>query len=143
MNDRERHMTEVQQLEPHDALPESGPYVLVLRRFGEDAPDIAITEIIVADDDPPPELTVALRPDGNTMHFDEAVASAVAQAEERGISIVYAVDRTRGPREAEVLSHGGDRTVDMDKLVDDTAGETGTSIQDRPPDAGYNLTPHR
>jgi len=136
-------MAEVQQLEPHDALPESGPYVLVLRRFGEDAPRVAITEIIVADDDPPPELTVALRPEGSSMHFDEAVAAAVAQAEEKGIPAVYAVDWTRGPREAEVLSHGGDRTVDMGNLVDDTAGETGTNMQDRPTNAGYNLTPHR
>jgi hypothetical protein len=35
-----------------------------MRRFGEDAPDIAITEMIVADGDSPPEVTVALRPDG-------------------------------------------------------------------------------
>ena len=104
---------------------------------------IAITEIIVADDNPPPEVRVALRPDGNSMHFDEAVATAVALAEERGVSVVYAVDRTRGPREAEVLSHGGDRTVDMDKLDDAAEGERGTNMKDRPLDAGYNLTPHR
>jgi hypothetical protein len=93
-------MTEVHQLEPHDELPEDGRFVLVMRRFGEDAPTIALTEIIVVDDDPPPEVTVALRPDGNSMHFDEAVAAAVALAEERGVSVVYAVDRTGGPREA-------------------------------------------
>jgi len=61
-----------------------------MRRFGGDAPDIAITEIIVADDDPPPEVTVALRPDGSSMHFEEAIATAVAMAEERGVSAVYA-----------------------------------------------------
>jgi hypothetical protein len=136
-------MTEVHLLEPHDELPENGRFVLVMRRFGEDAPDIAITEMIVADGDSPPEVTVALRPDGNSMHFDEAVATAVAMAEERGLSAVYAVDRTRGPREAEVLSHDGDRTVDMDKLDDAAEGETGTDMKDRPMDAGYNLTPHR
>jgi hypothetical protein len=136
-------MTEVHRLEPHDELPENGRFALVMRRFGEDAPDIAITEIIVADADPPPEVTVALRPDGNSMHFDEAVAAAVALAEERGLSVVYAVDRTGGPREAEVLSHGGDRTVGMEKLDDAAEGERGTNMQDRPPNAGYNLTPHR
>jgi hypothetical protein len=47
-------MTEVHRLEPHDELLENGCFVLVMRRFGEDAPDIAITEFIVADDDPPP-----------------------------------------------------------------------------------------
>jgi hypothetical protein len=40
--------------EPHDELLENGCFVLVMRRFGEDAPDIAITEFIAADDDPPP-----------------------------------------------------------------------------------------
>jgi hypothetical protein len=136
-------MTEVHHLEPHDELPEDGRFVLVMRRFGEDAPTIALTEIIVVDDDPPPEVTVALRPDGNSMHFDEAVAAAVALAEERGLSVVYAVDRTGGPRETEVLSHGGDRTVGMEKLDDAAEGESGTDMQDRPPNAGYNLTPHR
>jgi hypothetical protein len=135
-------MTEVHRLEPHDELPENGRFVLVMRGFGG-APDIAITEIIVADDDPPLEVKVALRPDGNSMHFDEAVAAAVALAEERALSFVYAVDRTGGPREAEVLSHGGDRTVGMEKLDDAAEGERGTNMQDRPPNAGYNLTPHR
>ena len=32
-------MTEVHRLEPHDELPENGRFVLVMRRFGEDAPD--------------------------------------------------------------------------------------------------------
>lgn len=81
-------MTAVKRLEPHDELPESGRFVLVMRRFGEDAPDTAITEIIVADDNRPSEMIVALRPDGNSMHFDEAVATGVAFAEERGLSVV-------------------------------------------------------
>jgi hypothetical protein len=71
------------------------------------------------------------------------VMRAVALAEERALSFVYAVDRTGGPREAEVLSHGGDRTVGMEKLDDAAEGERGTNMQDRPPNAGYNLTPHR
>jgi hypothetical protein len=77
------------------------------------------------------------------MHFDEAVATAVAFAEERGLSVVYAVDRTAGPRESEVQSHGGDRTVGMEKLDDAVEGEAGTDMRDRPMDAGYNLTPNR
>jgi hypothetical protein len=136
-------MPQVHRLQPHDAVPESGRFILVLRRFGEDAPAVAITEFIVADGVEPPEMAPAMRSDGNGMDFDEAVAAAAAQAEYRGIPNVYAVDRTSGAREREVLAHSGDRTVGMDKLQDTASGETGTDIRDRPLDAGYNLTPHR
>jgi phage baseplate assembly protein gpV len=136
-------MPKVHLLQPHDAVPESGRFVLVLRRLGEDAPDVVITEIILSENTEPPEMSVALRPDGTSMDFDEAVAAATAEAERRGIPAVYAVDRTSGPREREVLAHGGDHTVAMDKLDDTAAGETGSDMRDRPLDAGYNVTPHR
>jgi hypothetical protein len=62
-------MPKVHLLQPHDAVPESGRFVLVLRRFAEDAPDVAITEIIVSDDAKPSEMSLALRADGTSMGF--------------------------------------------------------------------------
>lgn len=131
------------RLQPHDPLPDSGRYMLVLRRFGEDDPLAAITEIIRADGKDPPELTVAVHPDGTPMPFEKAIGVALKQAESQGYPEVYAVDRTAGPREREVLKHHGDHSVDMEKLADEEAGETGSDIRDRPMDAGYNVTPHR
>ena len=136
-------MTKAQRLEPHDPLPETGRYMLVLRRFGEDDPQVAITEIIMANGKDPPELTVAVRPDGTPMPFEEAIGVAERRAETEGCPEVFAVDRTAGPREREVLQHHGDHSADLQKLVDEEAGESGTDIRDRPMDAGYNLTPHR
>ena len=136
-------MTEVQRLQPHDPLPETGRYMLVLRRFGEDDPQAAITEIIMADGEGAPELTVAVRPDGTAMPFEEAIGVAQRQAQSEGCPTVYAVDRTAGPREREVLRHHGDHAANMGKLVDEEPGEEGSDIRDRPRDAGYNVTPHR
>lgn len=136
-------MPEVRRLEPHDPIPESGRYILAIRRFGEDDPQVAIAEIVVVDGENRPELTVAVRPDGSPMLLDEAIRIAAERAEHLGCPIVYAVDRTAGPREREVLRQRGDHTVGMEKLADEDAGEQGTDVRDRPMDAGYNLTPHR
>lgn len=135
-------MPKVQRLQPHDPLPESGRYMLVLRRFGEDDPQVAVTEIITANGQDPPELSVAVRPDGTPMPFEEAIGVAESRAESDGCPTVYAVDRTAGQREREVSQHHGDHSVGMAKLADEEPGETGTDIRDRPMGAGYNLTPH-
>jgi hypothetical protein len=135
-------MPKVQRLQPHDPLPDAGRYMLVLRRFGEDDPQVAVTEIIMADGKDPPELTVAVRPDGTPMAFQEAIGVAEKRAEREGCPAVFVVDRTAGPREREVLRHHGDHAVHTEKLADEATGEEGSDIRDRPTDAGYNLTPH-
>jgi hypothetical protein len=135
-------MPQVSRLQPHDPVPDAGRYMLVLRRFGEDDPQVAITEIIVADGENPPELTVAVCPDGTPMPFEQAISLAEGWAEREGCQTIYAVDRTAGQREQEVLRHHGDHAVDMKKLADEETGEEGSDMRDRPMDAGYNLTPH-
>lgn len=137
-------MTELCRLSPHDPAPE-GRYMLVLKRFGEDAPLVSVVELITAVDGESARLTVLTRPDGTPMDFEEAVEAALARAEPDGFTVVHALDRTAGVREHEVLAHGGDRTVGMEKLVDTDPedGEEGTDMRDRPADAGTNLTPRR
>ena len=41
-------MTEIRRLEPHAPVPESGRFVLVIRRFGEDDPSATLTEVMRA-----------------------------------------------------------------------------------------------
>lgn len=138
-------MTELRVLQPHDPVPEGGRYMLVLRRFGEDSPGTAITEIITADGRDPPEVSVALLPNAEPMDFRRAVQQAKVDADRRGFGVVYAVDRTAGPRERMVKQHGGDRATGLDRMADTDQedGEMGTDIRDRPADAGYNLRPER
>lgn len=138
-------MTELRMLQPHDPVPEGGRYMLVLRRFGEDSPRTAITEIITADGRDPPEISVALLPNAQPMDFRQAVQQARAEAERSGFGVIYAVDRTAGPQERAVLEHEGNRTTGMEHLsdTDPEDGEMGTDIRDRPRDAGYNLRPER
>jgi len=138
-------MAELRVLKPHDPVPEGGRYMLVLRRFGEDDPRTAITEIITADGRDPPQGTVAVSAGAQPMAFREAVQRARAEADRRGFGVLYAVDRTAGPQEHAVLEHRGDRTTGMDHLVDTHRedGESGTDIRDRPEHAGYNLRPER
>ena len=66
------------------------------------------------------------------MPFEEAVDAGRRVAESEGLDVVYAVDRTAGPREREILAHGGDHTVDMDKLddMDLEDGERGPDMRD-------------
>lgn len=117
-------MTSTTRLSPHDPIPDHARMVLVLRRFAEDEPRTVITEIIVADGRGTPEGTPAVTPEGRAMSFEEAIAAAERQAEAGGYDRVYAVDRTAGPREREVLEAGGDHTVHMEQL-DDTDLEEG------------------
>ena len=138
-------MAEVRRLAPHDPVPEGGRYMLVLRRFGEDAPDVALTEIIMADGADPPVLRPALDTKGAPVAFETAVKRAAAEADRQGYGLVYAVDRTAGPQERAVLEHHGDRTTGMEKFsdTDPEDGEPGADMRERPLDAGYNLTPRR
>lgn len=125
-------MTEIIRLEPHDPLPERGNIALVLRRFGEDDPNAVITEIDYFGRHPVVELAA----DGS---FEDAVHTAARHATERGIATVYAIDRTAGRREQEVLSHHGDHSVRSDELADtdEEDGVRGATILDRPSSAGY------
>ena len=138
-------MTELRRLAPHDPVPDEGPFRLVLKRFAEDAPRMTIVELISAEPGEPPMLSVPARPDGTPMGFEQAIEAALVQAEAAGVPVLLALDRTAGAREQAVLSHAGDRTVDMQTLqdTDPEDGEEGTDIRDRPVDAGSNLTPRR
>jgi hypothetical protein len=133
---------QIRRLEPHDPLPERGPFVLVLRRFGEDDPRAVVTEIILDDGVGLPKASVPAASGSRPADFKEALRQAVTLAEIHGIAIVHAVDRTAGAREREVLAHGGDHAVNSPAL-DDGDPAQGTDIRDRPLDAGYNLRPER
>jgi hypothetical protein len=111
--------TTLHRLEPHDPVPDSGRYLMVMRRFAEDEPSLVLTELIVADGHAPPELRIPADPNGKPMDFEGAVAAAQALAAEDGFDNVYVVDRTAGPRERDVLSHHGDHTIHMERLVDE------------------------
>jgi hypothetical protein len=119
-------MASVHRLNPHDPLPESGRYLLVMRRFAEDAPDTVLTEVVVAPGDAPPFLTVPSASPDRPADYETAIAAAQAQAEREGFDRVVAVDRTGGEREQDILHHHGDHSVHMDRLVDDAdpAGST-------------------
>jgi hypothetical protein len=136
-------MPAIRRLAPHDPVPETGRYLIVMRRFAEDAPRTTVTELIASDGHNAPVLTVPTDAGGTPLDFEAAVRAAAAQAERDGLPDVFAVDRTAGPREQEVLTHGGDHSVHAERLADTdlTEGEPGPDIRDRPEDAGYNLTP--
>jgi hypothetical protein len=67
------------------------------------------------------------------------VQTARAEAARSGFKRLYAVDRTAGRREQEVLAHNGDHSVFAGELsdTDEEEGVTGSSILDRPPGAGF------
>jgi hypothetical protein len=111
-------MAELRRLNPHDPVPETGRYLIVMRRFGEDAPRAVVTELIASDGRNPPVMTVPTGADGQALDFREAVRTALALADREGLAVVYAVDRTAGPREQEVLAHGGDHAVHAERLAD-------------------------
>ena len=130
---------ELRRLDPHDPLPESGSYVLVLRRLAEEAPEGTRLEILRGTGPGVPEEESVLGPDGRVMEFEAAIRHAMALAARDGIPMVYAVDRTQGPREQEVLRHHGDHSFAAEPLddTDPEDGERGTDLRDRPYDAGF------
>ena len=130
-------MTEIVRLEPHDPLPDYGLHAIVLKRFGEDDPNSVITEIAFSG--PEPVSIPAVHRDGSPMSLEEAITLAKHESESRGLKRLYVVDRTAGHREQEVLKHHGDHSGGTAKLsdTDEEDGVTGSSMLDRPHDAGF------
>ena len=130
---------DLKRLDPHDPLPESGSYLLVLRRLAEEEPDGTRLEILRGVGPGLPQEESVVGPDGRILDFEAAIRHAMALAARDGIHSVYAVDRTAGPREQEVLRHRGDHSFAADALDDSDRedGEQGTDLRDRPHDAGY------
>lgn len=125
-------MAEIRRLDPHAPLPEGlGRHVIVFSHFDEDEPRRTVTEIILATGHGETETTRPVRPDGTPMSFDEAVDAGRRVAESEHLELVYAVDRTAGAREREILAHGGDHTVGIAKLddMDLEEGERGPDMR--------------
>jgi hypothetical protein len=120
-------MAEIRTLNAHDPVPTGGRNVVVLRRFDEDEPRKTIIQIFLTHRHGAPE---AARP---ALSMDEVIAAARRVADEEGIAEVLVIDRTAGPRERDILNHGGDHSVHMGQLDDfDTEdGERGPDMQDR------------
>ena len=125
-------MVETRTLQPHDPLPDP-PAIVVMRRFDEDDPRNLMIELIVSHASGAEETSRPLREDGSFMDMDEAVAAAHPLARARGLKLVHVVDRTAGPREREILSHGGDHSVHNEALddMDLEDGERGPDMRDR------------
>lgn len=104
-----------------------------MRRFDEDDPRGLMVEMIVSHASGAEETSRPVRADGRFMDLEEAVEAARPLADARGIQAVHVVDRTAGPRERDILSHGGDHSVHMDQLddMDLEDGEKGPDMRDR------------
>lgn len=124
-------MAEIHLLDPHAAMPDAElRHVLVVQRFCEDDPRRTMIDMILSRGPGLDELTHPVRADGVPMTFAEALRAAKAVAVSEGIADVYGIDRTQGPREQQILAHGGDHSVGMETLEDfDTEdGETGPDM---------------
>ena len=130
-------MTEIVRLDPHDALPEATPFALVIRRFGEDDPTAVVTEIDFYGDHP--SVSVATGPAGAPVAWEDAIQFARREASQRGYTTLYAVDRTAGRREQEIINRHGDHSAREDALADsdEEDGVEGSTILDRGHDAGF------
>jgi hypothetical protein len=127
-------MAEIRMLDAHDAVPDGrGRHVVVIKQFHEDSPRETVIQMILSRGEGPEELTEPVHADGRKMSFDEALRAARAVADSENIHFVYGIDRTRGPREREVLAARGDHTVNMDRLddFDVEEGERGPDMEDR------------
>ena len=124
-------MTEIIELQPHDPLPD-GPAAILLRRFEEDDPRQDMMELIMIGADQEERTARLLTREGTPMGWEDAEQRLRADAEGAGVRQLYRLDRTAGPREHEVETHGGDRTIDMDKLddFDLEEGERGSDMRD-------------
>lgn len=123
-------MPEIVRLQAHDPIPEEKePHLLVMHRMAEDDPAGTETTITVAGQGG----ERLLPPDGDAATLDGAVEQARQFAESHRIDRVYVIDRTDGPRERDILSHGGDHSVHMEGLSDDDLedGEHGPDMRDR------------
>jgi hypothetical protein len=134
-------MTNLIRLQPHDPLPEANhyapPFGLVIRRFGEDDPNAVITELDFFGRHP--TRTMVAGQGGTQANWEDVLHRATEEADALGIATLYAVDRTAGGREQEILSHRGDHSVRSEELSDTDLedGETGSTILDRSPNAGF------
>jgi hypothetical protein len=126
-------MADIRMLNPHDPIPEGGRAVVVMRRFDEDNPHTTRIEIMLTHRKAPPELARPVRPDGHPMSLEEAAEAGRRVADEEGLTHVLLIDRTAGPRERDILQHGGDHSVHMERLEDDDLdeGERGPDMRDR------------
>ena len=124
-------MAEIRTLEAHDPLP-GAPAIVVMRRFDEDNPRRLMIELITSHPSGAEETSRPVRSDGALMDLNEAIEAARSLADTRGLKVVHVVDRTAGPRERDILSHGGDHTVHMDELddMDLEDGEKGPDMRD-------------
>ena len=124
-------MTKIERLAPHDPVPEGGAYALVLRRLAEDTPAATITELVFTGADPQTRI--------HTGELEAAVRDAETEAERRGLTRLYVLDRTAGRLEHEALQDHGERSFAADTLddTDPEDGEQGADLRDRPHDAGY------
>ncbi len=123
-------MAELVMLNPHDALPD-GRVVTVLQRFDEDDPDRVIVEIALSGEHGQRETTRPLHPDGRPMGFEDAIAAARQVADSERLPRVFALDRTAGPLEREVLAHGGAHDAKGHALSDSDVeeGEQGPDMR--------------
>ena len=126
-------MAEIRTLNPHDPLPDHGHHVVVLRRFGEDDPHKTVIEVTLTHAHGLPERSHPTRPDGGQLSLEEATSLARQVADEAGIAVVHVIDRTAGPRERDILQHGGDHSIHMERLDDSDLeeGERGPDMRDR------------
>lgn len=134
-------MAELIRLDPHDPLPDPVPggaaHAVLIRRFGEDDPRAVITELDFLGRRP--AMSLLAGPGGAAVSWEDAVHGALREVEAHGLATLYAVDRTAGRREQEVLAHGGDHSVRAAELsdTDEEDGELGTSLRDRTTNSGY------
>ena len=119
-------MVEIRRLNAHDPMPE-GRNVVVFRRFDEDDPHKTITDIVLTHGKGRPEIA---RPN---LDMPAILEAARRVAQEEGIAVVQVIDRTAGPRERDVMQHGGDRSIHGEQLKDDDLeeGEPGPDMRDR------------
>lgn len=133
-------MTKVIDLAPHDPLPD-GPALVLLRRFEEDDPKLIMTELIALDAHQTESNVRMNNPDGSVLSWKDATQRAMQTAAEGKFPTLHRIDRTAGPREQEVLAHGGDHSANMDGLddFDLEEGEHGPDMRDR----NHNAAPRK
>ena len=124
-------MTAIRRLGAHDPLP-GGHSVVLMRRLAEDDPAGIALELLVTNPDGSEETETLLGHDNQALSLEAGVTVAMKRAEGEGLRRIWLVDRTAGPREGEVLAHGGDHSFPGETLDDDDLeeGEHGPDMRD-------------
>lgn len=119
------------RLEPHAPLPE-GRHLTVMRRLDEDDPRRVVTELVLGTGAGRAETSRPVDASGAAMGLEKAIEAAGAVAGSEGLHTIFVIDRTAGPRERDVLEHGGDHSVHMEGLQDTDMeeGEPGPDMRD-------------